>query len=131
MQLRHRSIARGALGTWVAAATLLGAMALPAGVASAATSRSATPTGTYLALGDSVAFGYVPSNATPPPNYNVPSSFIGYPEDLGRSLNLSVVNASCPGETTMSFLAVGAQSNGCENSVGSPIGYRTVYPLHV
>jgi lysophospholipase L1-like esterase len=29
------------------------------------------------------------------------------------------------------MLTPGAQSNGCENSIGSPVGYRTVYPLHV
>jgi hypothetical protein len=33
----------------------------------------------YLALGDSVAFGYVPPNAVPAPNYNNPRSFVGYP----------------------------------------------------
>jgi lysophospholipase L1-like esterase len=97
----------------------------------ASATTKTTFTGNYLALGDSVAFGYVPPQAVPPPNYNDPKSFIGYPEDLGRALGMNVVNASCPGETTDSMIAVGAQSNGCENSVGSPIGYRTVYPLHV
>ena len=29
------------------------------------------------------------------------------------------------------MLVAGAQSNGCENSLGSSIGYRTQYPLHV
>jgi lysophospholipase L1-like esterase len=46
-------------------------------------------------------------------------------------LNERVSNASCPGETTASLLVAGAQSNGCENSPGSPIGYATLYPLHV
>jgi lysophospholipase L1-like esterase len=87
--------------------------------------------GNYLALGDSVAFGYRPSGATPPPNYNDPSTLVGYPEDLGRALQMKVVNASCPGETTGSMIAVGAQSNGCENSVGSSLGYRSFFPLHV
>jgi len=73
----------------------------------------------------------VPPQAKPPPNYNNPKSFVGYPEDLGRALGAHVVNASCPGETTISMLAAGGQSNGCENSVGSPIGYRTLFPLHV
>jgi GDSL-like Lipase/Acylhydrolase family len=40
-------------------------------------------------------------------------------------------NASCPGETTASFLVPGAPSNGCENSPGSSVGYRTEYRLHV
>jgi lysophospholipase L1-like esterase len=29
------------------------------------------------------------------------------------------------------MVVAGAQSNGCENSPGSPVGYRTLYPLHV
>lgn len=86
---------------------------------------------TYLALGDSVAFGYVPPNAVPAPNYQNPRSFVGYPEFLARKLHERVANASCPGETSTSMLVVGAPSNGCENSPGSPVGYRTLYPLHV
>jgi lysophospholipase L1-like esterase len=87
--------------------------------------------GTYLALGDSVAFGYVPPTAVPPPNYLDAGSFAGYPEFLAQRLHEHVANASCPGETSTSMLVAGAQSNGCENSPGSPIGYRTGFPLHV
>jgi lysophospholipase L1-like esterase len=87
--------------------------------------------GTYLALGDSVAFGYVPPEAVPAPKYLVAHSFVGYPEYLAQQLHERVSNASCPGETTASLLIAGAQSNGCENSPGSPVGYRTLYPLHV
>jgi lysophospholipase L1-like esterase len=87
--------------------------------------------GTYLALGDSVAFGYVPPDATPAPNYYDAHSFVSYANDVAQALDERVFNASCPGETTASMLYPGAQSNGCENSVGSPIGYRTLYPLHV
>ncbi len=87
--------------------------------------------GTYLALGDSVAFGYVPAQAVPPPNYRDAHSFVGYPEDVAQALRVRVWNASCPGETTDSMLVTGALSNGCENSPASPVGYRTLYPLHV
>jgi lysophospholipase L1-like esterase len=87
--------------------------------------------GTYLALGDSVAFGYVPPNAVPAPKYLVAHSFVGYPEYLAQQLDERVSNASCPDETTASLLIAGTQSNGCENSPGSPVGYRTLYPLHV
>jgi lysophospholipase L1-like esterase len=87
--------------------------------------------GTYLALGDSVAFGYVPPEAVPAPNYRNAHSFVGYPEYLAQRLNERVSNASCPGETTASMLVAGAPSNGCENSPGSPVGYATLYPLHV
>jgi lysophospholipase L1-like esterase len=120
-------LAKLAVGAAVLAVGL--APSVPASAAS--TARASAPTGTYLALGDSVAFGYIPPNAVPPPNYLDPSSLVGYPEDAGRALRLSVANASCPGETTGSMIAVGAQSNGCENSIGSPVGYRTVFPLHV
>jgi lysophospholipase L1-like esterase len=122
-------VARRAVSLALAVGALLAATLVPALPASATV--HAAPPGNYLALGDSVAFGYIPPQAVPPPNYSDPSSFIGYPEDLGRALGLHVVNASCPGETTASMIAVGAQSNGCENSVGSPVGYRTVFPLHV
>jgi lysophospholipase L1-like esterase len=72
----------------------------------------------------------VPPGAVPAPKYLDAHSFVGYPEYLAEQLNERVTNASCPGETTASMLVAGAQSNGCENSPGSPIGYATLYPLH-
>ena len=87
--------------------------------------------GSYLALGDSVPFGYRPAGATPTPNYLDPTSLVGYPSYVGHRLRLRVANATCPGETTASLMTPGAQSNGCENSLDSPVGYRTAYPLHV
>ena len=107
------------------------AVALGAGPASANPVNGSAKNGTYLALGDSVAFGYVPPNAVPPPDYLDPHSFVGYPELLAQQLDEHVANASCPGETSTSMLVAGAQSNGCENSPGSPVDYRTLYPLHV
>jgi lysophospholipase L1-like esterase len=102
-----------------------------AGTASADPVNGSDANGTYLALGDSVAFGYVPPEAVPSPNYLVAHSFVGYPEYLAQQLDVRVTNAACPGETTASLLFAGAQSNGCENSLGSPVGYSTLYPLHV
>jgi lysophospholipase L1-like esterase len=128
MNLLTGRLARTAQIGMAVAAMALGTVVPVATGAHAAT--TATPPA-YLALGDSVAFGYVPPNAVVPPNYNDPQSFVGYPEDLAHSLGMTVANASCPGETTISFLAEGGQSNGCENSLGSPIGYRTEFPLHV
>ena len=84
----------------------------------------------YLALGDSVAFGYRPPQVTPPADYLDAANFRGYPEVLAHRLGLRVRNASCPGETTASMIDLAAQSNGCANSVGSPSGYRTLFPLH-
>ena len=104
--------------------------AIGAGPTSANPVNGSAANGTYLALGDSVAFGYVPPNALPPPNYLDAHSFVGYPEFLAQQLDEHVSNASCPGETTSSMLDAGAQSNGCENEPGSPVGYRTLFPLH-
>jgi lysophospholipase L1-like esterase len=104
---------------------------MPAVPASAGSVTGPAANGTYLALGDSVAFGYVPSDAVPPPNYQSAHSFVGYPEDVAQALRVRVWNASCPGETTESMLVAGVVSNGCENSPASPTGYRTLYPLHV
>jgi lysophospholipase L1-like esterase len=91
-----------------------------------------TPGSGYLALGDSVTFGFEEAGVTPPPNYKNASSFVPYPTMLGRELRLTVSNPACPGETSASFLNVKAQSNGCENSLGAPnVGYRRSNPLHV
>jgi lysophospholipase L1-like esterase len=111
------------------------AIVVGASLPAAAIARSAPPPpvaagSTYLALGDSVTFGYQEASVVPSPNYHNASNFRGYPEQLGASLRLKVVNLSCPGETTDSLINPKAQSNGCENSLGSKIGYRTLYPLH-
>ncbi|MBV9604018.1 MAG: hypothetical protein JO027_02860 [Solirubrobacterales bacterium] len=85
----------------------------------------------YLALGDSVTFGYEEAQVVPAPNYADASSFTAYPELLGRELHLTVANAACSGETSASLIDATAQSNGCENSPGGGPGYRTQFPLHV
>jgi lysophospholipase L1-like esterase len=122
-------IRRAAMAACVAVGVAAGLM--PAVSASAGSVTGPAANGTYLALGDSVAFGYVPPEAVPPPNYRSAHSFVGYPEDVAQALRVRVWNASCPGETTASMLMPGVVSNGCENSPGSPTGYRTLYPLHV
>ena len=85
----------------------------------------------YLALGDSVTFGYEEQQVVPAPNYADASSFIAYPEMLGKELHLTVANAACSGETSSSLIDATAQSNGCENRPGGGPGYRTNFPLHV
>jgi lysophospholipase L1-like esterase len=79
----------------------------------------------YLALGDSVTFGYQEPQVVPAPNYRNPSSFVGYPEQLGAALHLRVINAACPGETSASLINRFAQTFRCENA------YRKAFPLHV
>jgi lysophospholipase L1-like esterase len=122
-------IRRAAVVAGVAVGVAAGLM--PVLPASATPVAGPAANGTYLALGDSVAFGYVPPQAVPPPNYRDAHSFVGYSEDVAQALRIRVWNASCPGETTDSMLVAGVVSNGCENSPGSSTGYRTLYPLHV
>jgi lysophospholipase L1-like esterase len=76
-----------------------------------------------LILGDSVAFSYIASVGYEY-FYTNPENFIGFPNELGFLLHLDLVNASCPGETTGSFLSSTAADNGCR-------GYRGLFPLHV
>jgi lysophospholipase L1-like esterase len=86
----------------------------------------------YLALGDSVTFGYMEPTVVPPPDYPNAASFVGYPELVASALHLKLANASCPGETSSSFVNPSAPSNGCENNPsGSSANYRTNFPLHV
>jgi lysophospholipase L1-like esterase len=101
--------------------------AAPSGAATDS-SEGREPAGTYLALGDSVPFGFRASAAAEFPDED---NFVGYPELVAEKLGLEVLNASCPGETTASFLDAAAQSNGCSNTLRSTFGYRTAYPLHV
>jgi lysophospholipase L1-like esterase len=91
-------------------------------------SSSAEEPGTYLALGDSVPFGF---RGGEPDAYSDPDNFVGYPDLVAEELDLELLNAACPGETTTSFLDAKGQSNGCTNTVESQFGYRTAYPLHV
>jgi lysophospholipase L1-like esterase len=83
---------------------------------------------TYLALGDSVPFGLI-GNAVE--LYPDPDNFVGYPDLLSDDWHLRLINASCPGETTASFIDADAQSNGCANSLDpSGLGYRDRFSLH-
>src|ERR1700683_5342264 len=92
---------RRLIGIGLAGTAMVGAASLvPALSASAAPVTGPFGFGTHLALGDSVAFGYVPPQAVPAPNYSDARSFVGYPEDVARALHIPVSNASCPGETT-------------------------------
>lgn len=130
-----RAVRRAGAGVGLALCASVPLAAMPA---SASAARSPAPVAPvtagsrYLALGDSVTFGYEESTVVPAPDYPDASSFLGYPEQLGAELHLVVTNAACPGETSSSLINASAQSNGCENSVASPpADYRVLYPLHV
>ncbi len=62
----------------------------------------------YLALGDSIAFGYNP--LVIPVNLD---KYVGYPEIVSDALHRKVSNASCFGESSGSFLVLGAPDTGC------------------
>ena len=73
----------------------------------------------YLALGDSIAFGFSPLVTTPAN----PDAYKGYPEVIGGHPAISLDNASCPGETSGSLLSATVPDNGCRN-------WKAAYSLH-
>src|SRR5437870_1333396 len=77
--------------------------------------------GPYLALGDSVPFGFITQAGF---EYINADNFIGFPNYIGQELRFQVTNAACPGETTGSFLSSGGADNGCQL-------FRSQAPLHV
>ncbi|HEX4527093.1 MAG TPA: SGNH/GDSL hydrolase family protein [Gaiellaceae bacterium] len=80
----------------------------------------ADPGHPYLALGDSVSFGYI---ADARYEYQNPNNFIGFPDYVGQDLGMTPTNASCPGETTAGFISATGADNGCRP-------YKSFFPLH-
>ena len=82
---------------------------------------------TYLALGDSVPFGM---NITLLPPYSqqtpTPAQFVGYPEAVAAATRLleskKEANASCPGETSGSFLNTSVPDYGCNSPHYQAVG---------
>jgi len=99
----------------LAVAVAVSAMVMSGGGSAVASDRA------YLALGDSVVFGYITHDV---PAYANPANFIGYPDYVGRALNLSTTNASCAGEASGGFQDLTGNDNGCRF-------YRAHWPLHV
>src|SRR5690242_19677671 len=65
----------------------------------------------YLALGDSVSFGFISQAGF---EYVSADNFIGFPTYAGQGAKLNVVNAACTGETTGSLLSSAAPDDGCQ-----------------
>ena len=88
---------------------------------------------TYLALGDSVAFGLDISLIPTGPNQPAPSAdrFTGYPEIFAEMEHLlksqKMVNAACPGDASASFYIPGAPDNRCRDYKAA-FGIHTNYP---
>ena len=97
----------------LSAVLLFGAAAIPASASNLSQGLS------YLALGDSVPFGFNP--LVDPSNVG---NFTGYPEIVAQRLHLKDVNATCPGEATGGFLSLTGTDNVCRP-------YRSAFPLHV
>jgi lysophospholipase L1-like esterase len=74
------------------------------------------PTPVYLALGDSIAYGYDPLTAGRMTD--------GYPEVIAQRMGIEVANASCPGEATGGFISVEGNDNHCREN-------KLEYGLHV
>jgi len=109
ISLRMRAIAVGAAAAATMAFPMAGSAPVSAGSAS------------YLALGDSVVYGFITHDT---PAYVNPNNFIGYPQVVGQSLNMPVFNAACPGEATTGYLSASGADNGCRP-------FRANFPLHV
>lgn len=75
----------------------------------------------YLALGDSVAFGFITQAGF---EYGNPANFRSYSDYAGDEVGFQVTNASCPGETTAGYLSSTGADNGCRP-------FRASAPLHV
>jgi lysophospholipase L1-like esterase len=129
---------RALVGLLALAATLLLALSIssparawgstPAGpratrAAYVPTPRPSAPQPTYLALGDSLAFGYSQAKFDSLyPDENPAAYDTGYVDDFAKVLalfepGLQVVNDGCPGETTESFIK-------------GPCAYQLEFPLH-
>jgi lysophospholipase L1-like esterase len=91
------------------------------GIATSAVVPAQAQNVSYLALGDSVPFGFITQAGF---EYVNPENFIGFPNYVGQELKLKVTNPACPGETTSSFLSATAPDNGCRF-------FRSQAPLHV
>jgi lysophospholipase L1-like esterase len=95
-------------------------------MAAATTLASAAPpvtqgNNTFLALGDSIVFGFISDDGFAYGNAN---NFVGYPNYAGGDLRFDTANAACPGETTSSFISAIGADHGCRP-------YKTSFPLHV
>ena len=122
--MRLSMMATVVMGVGVAAIGTAGCAVTPADTGEVAGTTVAAELRTqpaFLALGDSIAFGYDPLVANP----TVQTNFVGYPDALASFTYTADVNAACPGETSGSFLSATAPDNGCH-------AWRDYYklPLH-
>ena len=101
----------------LAAAVVPLALALALLVSGGASGDSGHP---YLALGDSVSFGYITQAGF---EYRNPDNFVGFPTYVGLALGDTPTNAACPGEATAGFISATGADNGCRP-------FKANFPLH-
>jgi lysophospholipase L1-like esterase len=94
-------------------------------MAGAAALASATPSladedGGYLALGDSVTFGFIASDGFA---YVNAKNFVSYADYVAGD-RLDLTNPACPGEASGGFISLAGADNGCHP-------FRSQFPLHV
>jgi len=85
------------------------AMCMSGGTASADANRTDAVGRRYLALGDSLAFGFSPLLEDP----WIPKRFVGYPEVIGRWTGVQTTNLACPGQTAQALVSRDAVDAGC------------------
>jgi len=131
------------LGCCMALALALSALVFASGA------QAAQPTTTYLALGDSLAFGYQQEKFEIHFPNEAPAYFeSGYPNYFAKKLkaliteenkSLVLVNNGCPGETTDSMIGNGAlgkavnpktEENPFGESPACPYHFTNGFPLH-
>ena len=90
------------------------------GIVSASAQAPSRP---YLTLGDSIPFGFNP--LVPLNTPNLLSFYLGYPQVVAQANPaLHLANASCPGETSSSFITGTPPDDGCHE-------WRAALPLFV
>jgi lysophospholipase L1-like esterase len=76
----------------------------------------------YLALGDSVAFGF-----NPLVDPHDTSNFVGYPAALARRLDFDLTNVACPGEASGGFISLMGADHQCRAYRAGPFPLQVAY----
>lgn len=112
--MSSRRLSKRMFGSTFAALVVAASILLSGGAS------QADPGHPYLALGDSVSFGYITQAGF---EYRNPDNFIGFPVYVGQALGMTPTNAACPGETTAGFISATGADNGCRP-------FKANFPLH-
>jgi lysophospholipase L1-like esterase len=112
--MSSRRLSKQVFGSTFAALVVAASILLSGGAS------QADPGHPYLALGDSVSFGFITKAGF---EYQNPDNFIGFPVYVGQALGMTPTNAACPGETTAGFISPTGADNGCRP-------FRANFPLH-